>query len=87
MNKLEIVWSSAMNEYEELTLEILLDRYPVVRVNQENGVDNLIAELGGPKEDGWMICQVALDDLIKGLVEIRELMRARPATPAVEDER
>jgi hypothetical protein len=74
MNELEIVWSSAMDEYEELTLEILLDRYPVVRVNQENGVDNLVAELGGPESNGWMSRQVALDELIDALVEIRRLM-------------
>jgi hypothetical protein len=74
MNKLEIVWSSAMLEYEELTLEILLDRNPVVRVNQEGGVDNLVAEIGGPESDGWMSFQVPLDELIDALVEIRRLM-------------
>jgi hypothetical protein len=35
VSKLEIVWSSAMVEYEKLTLEVLLDRYPDIRVSQE----------------------------------------------------
>jgi hypothetical protein len=74
MNKLEIVWSSAMLEYEELTLEILLDGNPVIRVNQEGGLDNLVAELGGPEPNGWMDFQVPLDELIDALVEIRRLM-------------
>lgn len=74
MSKLEIVWSSAMDEYEKLTLEILLDRYPVVRVNQENGVENLVAELGGPEPNGAMVGQVPLDDLITALQEIKKAM-------------
>jgi hypothetical protein len=40
LDKLDLVWSSAMDEYEKLTLEVLLDGYPVVRVNQENGVES-----------------------------------------------
>jgi hypothetical protein len=74
MNKLEIVWSSAMDEYEELTLEVPLDGNPVIRVNQENGVDNLVAELGGPEPDGRMASQAPLDELIDALIEIRRLM-------------
>ncbi|MFC0399089.1 hypothetical protein [Paraburkholderia rhizosphaerae] len=69
-NSLEIVWSSAMDEYENLTLEILLDGYPVVRVNEERGRDNLEAELGGPELDGRMARKVSLDDLI----DIRKTM-------------
>ncbi|MFM0176518.1 hypothetical protein [Paraburkholderia sediminicola] len=84
MNKLEIVWSSAMNEYEQLTLEILLDRYPVIRVNQESGVDNLVAELGGPEPDGSMARRVPLEELIEALVEIRRLMHA--SKPKASDE-
>jgi hypothetical protein len=74
MNKLEIVWSSAMLDYEKLTLEILLDRYPVVRVNQELGVDNLVAELGGPELNGEMARKVSLDELIEALIDIRRSM-------------
>ncbi|MDE1179834.1 hypothetical protein [Paraburkholderia sp.] len=75
-SKLEIAWSSAMNEYEKPTLEILLDRFPVVRVNQENGVENLLAELGGPEDDGRMARTVPLDELIEALIEIRKAMQA-----------
>lgn len=63
-----------MLEYEELTLEVLLDGFPVVRVNQEGGVDNLVAEIGGPELDGWMTCKVRLDELIDALVGIKKLM-------------
>jgi hypothetical protein len=71
---LEIVWSSAMDEYEKLTLEILLDRYPVVRVNEERGPENLEAELGGPESDGRMARKVPLDRLIEALIDIRKTM-------------
>jgi hypothetical protein len=74
MNRLEIVWSSAMLDYEKLTLEILLDRYPVVRVNQERGIDNLVAELGGPESNGEMARQIPLDKLIDALIDIRKTM-------------
>ncbi|QYD70399.1 hypothetical protein KZJ38_08970 [Paraburkholderia edwinii] len=74
MSKLEIVWSSAMDEYEKLTLEILLDRYPVVRVNGERGPDKLEAELGGPEPDGRMARKIPLDDLIEALIDIRKTM-------------
>ncbi|MFC0399087.1 hypothetical protein [Paraburkholderia rhizosphaerae] len=74
MDKLEIVWSSAMHEYEKLTLEILLDGYPVVRVNEERGRDNLEAELGGPERNGRMARKVSLDQLIEALVDIRKTM-------------
>jgi hypothetical protein len=74
MDKLEIVWSSAMDEYEKLTLEILLDGYPVVRVNEERGRENLEAELGGPEPDGKMARKVSLDDLIEALIDIRKTM-------------
>ncbi|MFM0284960.1 hypothetical protein P0D75_43835 [Paraburkholderia sediminicola] len=72
LNELEIVWSSAMLDYQKLTLEILLDRYPVVRVNQENGIDNLMAELGGPESNGEMARKVPLDKLIDALIDIRK---------------
>ncbi|CAE6837242.1 hypothetical protein [Paraburkholderia domus] len=82
MSKLEIVWSSAMDEYEELTLEVLLDGYPVVRVNQENGVENLVAELGGPEPDGSMARKVRLSELIQALIRIDQLMHApKPGAP------
>jgi hypothetical protein len=73
-DKLEIVWSSAMDEYEKLTLEILLNGYPVVRVNEEHGPENLEAELGGPEPDGRMARKVCLDDLIEALIDIRTTM-------------
>jgi hypothetical protein len=38
-------WNLGNYTYEKLILEILIDRYPVVRVNQEKGVENLVAEL------------------------------------------
>jgi hypothetical protein len=71
---LEIVWSSAMDEYEKLTLEILLDGYPVVRVNEERGLENLEAEIGGPEPDGRMARKIPLDDLIEALIDIRKTM-------------
>ncbi|CAE6813235.1 hypothetical protein [Paraburkholderia domus] len=74
MSKLEIVWSSAMLDYENLTLEILLDRYPVVRVNQESGIENLVAELGGPESNGEMARKIPLDELIDALIDIRKTM-------------
>jgi hypothetical protein len=74
VSELEIVWSSAMDEYEKLTLEILLDGYPVVRANQERGPAHLEAELGGPEPDGRMARKVSLDQLIDALIDIRKTM-------------
>ena len=73
-SKLEIVWSSAMDEYEKLTLEILLDGYPVVRVNEERGPEHLEAELGGQGLDGRMARKMSLDQLIEALIDIRKTM-------------
>ncbi|MGB8419956.1 hypothetical protein [Paraburkholderia sp.] len=83
LDKPELVWSSAVDEYEELTLEVLLDGYPVVRVNQECGVDNLVAELGGPERDGEMARKVRLDELIEALIKIDKAMR-RPKPGRIE---
>lgn len=60
--------------YDKLTLEVLLDRYPVVRVNQEAGIENLVAEPGGPESDGEMARKVCLDELIDALIQIRNAM-------------
>jgi hypothetical protein len=63
-----------MDEYEKLTLEILLDRYPVVRVNEERGPEHLETELGGPEPDRRMARKMPLDDLIEALIDIRRTM-------------
>ncbi|CAB3752801.1 hypothetical protein LMG29739_01589 [Paraburkholderia solisilvae] len=63
-----------MDGYEKLTLESLLDGYPVVQVNEERGPDNLEAELGCPKPDARMVRKAHLDQLIEALIELRKSM-------------
>ncbi|HZZ04841.1 hypothetical protein [Paraburkholderia sp.] len=74
-----------MDEYEELTLEVLLDGYPVVRVNQENGVENLVAELGGSEPGGSMARKVRLGELIQALIKIDQLMHTPKPRAEIDD--
>ncbi|MGF6898925.1 hypothetical protein [Paraburkholderia sp. GAS348] len=60
VNNVELAWSSAPLEYDYVTLEILLDRDPVVVINREKGLDNLEVELFGPTPTGTMMRMVSL---------------------------
>ena len=75
MNKLEIFQSTARNGCVEPAFELLLDGYRAVKVSRGKHGDICIAELDGPELDGWLTCQVALDELIEALVDIRRMMR------------
>ncbi|GKX59200.1 hypothetical protein [Leminorella grimontii] len=68
--KLELFFSSPM-EYEELTLEVQLDRERIVEINQDDGISNLEAELFGTDKACGFIAKMPLDDLIDILIEAR----------------
>lgn len=72
--KLEIFFSSP-NEYEQLTLEVQLDRELIIEINQDKGVNQLEAELFGTDQDHGFIAKMPLDDLIAILIEARETLR------------
>lgn len=72
--KLEIFFSSP-NEYEQLTLEVQLDRELIIEINQDKGVNQLEAELFGTDKDHGFIAKMPLDDLIAILIEARETLR------------
>ncbi|MCT4700285.1 hypothetical protein MUA02_00260 [Enterobacteriaceae bacterium H20N1] len=72
--KLELFFSSPM-EYEELTLEVQLDRERIIEVNQDKGVNHLEAELFGTDHAHGFIAKMPLDDLINILIEARETLR------------
>lgn len=72
--KLELFFSSPM-EYEELTLEVQLDRERVIEMNQEQGVDNLEVELFGTDKEHGFIAKMPLDDLINILIEAKKTLQ------------
>lgn len=72
--KLEIFFSSP-NEYEQLTLEVQLDRELIIEINQDKGVNQLEAELFGTDQAHGFIAKMPLDDLIAILIEARETLR------------
>jgi hypothetical protein len=71
----ELVWSSGPHDYDDVTLEVLLDANPIVVINREAGIENLEVELFGPQPSGWMLCKLPLDRLIDTLIECREEMK------------
>ena len=72
--KLEIFFSSPI-EYEELTLEIQLDRERIVEINQDRGLDNLEVELFGSDKKYGFVAKMPLDDLINMLIEARDTLK------------
>lgn len=72
--KLEIFFSSPI-EYEELTLEIQLDRERIVEINQDRGLDNLEVELFGSDKKYGFVAKMPLDDLINILIEARDTLK------------
>lgn len=74
--KLELFFSSPM-EYEELTLEVQLDRERVIEINQEKGTDNLEVELFGTDKVNGFIAKMPLDELINVLLEARETLQKK----------
>ncbi|MFM0284999.1 hypothetical protein [Paraburkholderia sediminicola] len=80
VERVETVWSSAPDEYNFVTLEVLLDRNPVVVINREKGLDNLEVELFGPTPDGTMVYKLSLDRLINALIDGRKGMLESPWT-------
>lgn len=80
VDRVETVWSSAPNEYDYVTLEVLLDRNPIVVINREKGLGNLEVELFGPTPDGTMIYKLPLDRLIDALIDGRKGMLESPWT-------
>ncbi|HEX7910598.1 MAG TPA: hypothetical protein VF534_21245 [Paraburkholderia sp.] len=74
-DKVELVWSSAPLEYEQVTLEVLCDCDPVVVVNREKGLDNLQVELFGPTSDGIRLYKLPPNNLIDALIDCRNAMK------------
>jgi hypothetical protein len=72
VSEVEKVWFSGPDEYKYVTLEVLLDRDPVVVINRENGLENLEVELFGPTPTGTMIYKLPLDSLIDGRKAMQE---------------
>lgn len=72
--KLELFFSSPM-EYEELTIEVQLDRERIIEINQDNGLEHLEAELFGTDEAHGFIAKMPLDDLINILIEARDTLK------------
>jgi hypothetical protein len=68
--KLETVYSSAPQEYELLTLEVLLDGEPVARIDQEEGIDRLNIELFGTSEK--FQAKMPLNDLVAALKDAQQ---------------
>ncbi|MDR6891027.1 MULTISPECIES: hypothetical protein [Variovorax] len=68
--KLETVYSSAPQEYELLTLEVLLDGEPVARIDQEEGIDRLNIELFGTSEK--FQAKIPLNDLVAALKDAQQ---------------
>lgn len=60
--------------YEELTLEVQLDRERVIEINQDKGIDHLEVELFGTDKEHGFIAKMPLDDLINILIEARETL-------------
>jgi hypothetical protein len=84
VERVETVWSSEPDEYYFVTLEVLLDRNPVVVINREKGLDNLEVELFGPTPDGTMVYKLSLDRLINALTDGRKGMLESPWTSLPE---
>ncbi|MEF3110117.1 hypothetical protein QFI91_13595 [Raoultella sp. WB_B2P2-3] len=72
--KLEIFFSSPV-EYEELTLEIQLDRERIVEINQDSGLENLEVELFGSDKKYGFVAKMPLDDFINILIEARDTLK------------
>lgn len=78
VDRVETVWSSAPDEYNYVTLEVLLDSNPIVVINREKGLDNLEVELFGPTPNGTMMYKLPLDRLIEALIDGRKGMLESP---------
>lgn len=77
--KLEIFFSSP-TEYEELTLEIQLDRERIAEVNQESGPENLEIELFGSDKKYGFVAKMPLEDLINILIEVRDTLKGNTSS-------
>lgn len=72
--KLELFFSSPTN-YEQLTIEIQLNRERVAEINCEAGLDSLEIELFGSEPALGFFAKMPLDDFIDKLIEAREIIR------------
>jgi len=72
--KLELFFSSPAN-YEQLTIEIQLDRERVAEINCERGLGSLEIELFGSEPNLGFFAKIPLDDFINKLIQARELIR------------
>ncbi|MET3442249.1 hypothetical protein ABIC94_003033 [Variovorax paradoxus] len=72
---LETVFSSAPLEYDNLTIEILLNGEPIARIDREEGLEALKVELLGTDEK--LQVRVSLDALIAALQDAREGILSR----------
>lgn len=80
---LEVVYASGPADYDWLTIEILLDKEPIIVIDQEKGFDCLEAELFGTDENFRV--KVALPDLINALLEVKKAFEELP--PRIDPER
>ncbi len=72
--KLEIFFSSP-SEYEELTIEIQLERERIVEINQDSGLENLEIELFGSDKKHGFEAKMPLDDFIDILIDARNTLK------------
>jgi hypothetical protein len=72
---LETVFSSAPLEYDNLTIEILLNGEPIARIDREEGLKALKVELLGTDEK--LQVRVSLDALIGALQDAKEGILSR----------
>lgn len=77
MTKKNLELFSSPNEYEELTLEIQLDRERIIEINQDKGVNQLEAELFGSDLAHGFVARMPLDDLIAILMEARDALKSK----------
>jgi hypothetical protein len=75
MKRLELFFSSPM-DYEQLTVEVQLDRERIAEINQEKGLENLEVELFGSDAALDFSAKLPLDDFLAVLGEAREMLRS-----------
>ena len=74
MKRLELFFSSPI-DYENLAVEIQLDRERIAEISQEKGLENLEVELFGTDTAHDFSAKLSLDDFLEALVEARKMLR------------
>jgi hypothetical protein len=80
MKRLELFFSSPV-DYENLAVEIQLDRERIAEINQEKGLEKLEIELFGTDIEHDFFAKLSLDDFLGALLEAREMLLKGKYTP------